>query len=88
MDTDRSALFLFGEAMGYTYAAALRATAATGVADRMADEPRGVAGLAADVGCDAAGLRRVLRMLAARGIVAEEGADRFRLMAAGGRAAQ
>jgi len=84
MDTDRSALFLFGEAMGYTYAAALRAAAATGVADHMADEPRGVAGLAADVGCDAAGLRRVLRMLAARGIVAEEGADRFRLTAAGG----
>jgi orsellinic acid C3-O-methyltransferase len=83
MDADRSALFLFGEAMGYTYAAALRAAAATGVADHMADEPRDIAGLAADTGCDAAGLRRVLRMLVARGIVAQEGQDRFRLTAAG-----
>ena len=84
MAADRSALFLFGEAIGYTDAAALRAAAATGVADHMADEPRSVAGLAADVGCDAAGLRRVLRMLAARGMVVEEGADRLRLTAAGG----
>ena len=83
MDSDRSALFLFGEAMGYTYAAALRAAAATRVADHMADEPRDVAGLAADTGCDAAGLRRVLRMLVARGIVAQEGPNGFRLMAAG-----
>jgi len=83
MHVERSALFLFGEAIGYTYAAALRAAAAIGVADHMADEPRDVASLAADVGCDVAGLRRVLRMLAARGIVAAEGSDRFRLSAAG-----
>jgi orsellinic acid C3-O-methyltransferase len=83
MNAERSALFLFGEAMEYTYAAALRAAAAIGVADHMTDGPRDVSVLAADVGCDAAGLRRVLRMLAARGIVAADGTDRFRLTAAG-----
>lgn len=83
MDPDRSALFLFGEAMGFAYAAALRAAAAVGVADHMAGDARDVAELAAATGCDAAGLRRVLRMLAARGIVAPEGPDGFRLTAAG-----
>lgn len=83
MDADRSARFLVSEAMGYTYAAALRAAAVLGVADHMADEACDVAGLAAAAGCDAAGLRRVLRMLAARGIVSPEGPDHFRLTAAG-----
>src|SRR4051794_34691353 len=70
MDSDRSALFLFGEAMAYSYAAALRAAAVLRVADRMGDQPRGVADLAAETGCAATALRRVLRTLAARGIVA------------------
>jgi SAM-dependent methyltransferase len=83
MDSDQSALFLFGEAMAFTYSAALRAAAAIGLADHMGDEPREVAGLAAEVGCDAAGLRRLLRMLAARGIVSEDDGDRFRLTARG-----
>jgi orsellinic acid C3-O-methyltransferase len=83
MDADRSALFLVSEAMGYTYAAALRAAAVLGVADHMADEACDVAALAAATDCDAAGLRRVLRMLAARGIVAPEGPNHFRLTAAG-----
>jgi len=83
MDSDRSALFLFGEAMAYSYAAALRAAAVLRVADRMGDQPRGVADLAAEIGCAAAALRRVLRTLAARGIVAAEEPDSFRLLAAG-----
>ena len=80
---DQSALFLVSEAMSYTYAAALRAAAALGVADHMADEACDVATLAKVTESDAAGLRRVLRLLAARGIVSTEGPDRFRLTAAG-----
>ena len=83
MDAERSAFFLFGEAMGYAYAAALRAAAVIGVADHMRDRPCDLVDLAANTGCDAAGLRRVLRTLAARGVVAEEGRDRFRLLPAG-----
>ncbi|ATY16425.1 methyltransferase [Amycolatopsis sp. AA4] len=80
---DQSALFLVSEAMSYTYAAALRAAAVLGVADHLADDARDADTLAEATGCDAAGLRRVLRLLVARGIVSPDGPDRFRLTAAG-----
>ncbi|MGW5666928.1 methyltransferase [Micromonospora sp. NPDC003776] len=79
MNERESALFLYEEAMGYTYAAALRAAAELGVADAMADGWCTAAQLAEAVGADAGRLRRVLRLLAARGIVMEDGAGRFAL---------
>ncbi|WP_189046913.1 methyltransferase [Micromonospora sonchi] len=71
MDRLQSALALYQEAMGYTYAAALRAAATVNVADHLADGPRTAAELAAATGTDADGLRRVLRLLAARDVVQE-----------------
>lgn len=79
MNERESALFLYEEAMAYTYAAALRTAASLGVADAMAGGPRTAAELAGMVGVDARGLRRVLRLLAARGIVTEDGLGRFAL---------
>lgn len=71
MDRLQSALALYQEAMGYTYAAALRAAATMNVADHLADGPRTVTELAAATGTDVNGLRRVLRLLAARDVVHE-----------------
>ncbi|MER7333909.1 MULTISPECIES: methyltransferase [unclassified Micromonospora] len=71
MDRLQSALALYEEAMGYTYAAALRAAAAVGVADHLVDGPRTPAELAAATGTDADALRRVLRLLAVRDVVRE-----------------
>jgi hypothetical protein len=79
----QSALYLFEEAMAFTYSAALRVVAALGVADQLAGGARPVADLAAAVGVDAGPLGRILRLLAGRGIFAEEPDGRFRLAAAG-----
>lgn len=77
MNDRESALFLYEEAMAYTYAAALRTAAELGVADAMTNGPRTAGELAGAVGADPGRLRRVLRLLAARGIVAEDDAGRF-----------
>lgn len=82
-DDRRSALFLFEEAMAFTYSAALRAVTALGVADHLGAGPRPVAEVAAAVGVEADPLRRLLRLLAARGIFAEDADGRVRLTAAG-----
>lgn len=74
-----SAIFLYEEAMGYTYAAALRAAVLVGVADHLPDGPRPVAELARETGADPGGLHRVLRLLAARGVFRETGDGRFEL---------
>jgi orsellinic acid C3-O-methyltransferase len=79
MGEHESALFLYQEAMAYTYSAALRAAAEVGLGDALGDRTRTVDELAAATGTTADGLYRVLRLLAARGIVAEVGAGRFRL---------
>ena len=79
MDERESALFLYEEAMAYTYSAALRVAARVGLGDALAGGTRTLDELAAATGADAGGLYRVLRLLAARGIVAEAGAGRFRL---------
>ncbi|WP_018585177.1 methyltransferase [Salinispora arenicola] len=71
MDRLQSALALYAEAMGYTYAAALRAAATIGVADHLRGRPRTAAELATATGTDPDALRRVLRLLAARDIVRE-----------------
>ncbi len=81
--TVASALFLFEEAMAFTYAAALRAAAALGVADHLAGGPRRAAELAAATGAEVDGLARVLRLLATRGIVRQDGEGRFHLEEAG-----
>lgn len=71
-DDQRSALFLLDESMSFLYAATLRAVALAGVADHLAGGPRPVSELAAATGTDAGYLARALRLLASRGIVAEE----------------
>lgn len=83
MDAQQSALFLFEEAMGFTYSAALRAAAELGVADHLADGPRTTAELAAATGTGQDALYRILRLLAARDVVREEEPGRFRLTARG-----
>ena len=65
--------------MGYLFSAALRAVAALGVADHLPRGPRPVAELAAEVGADPLNLYRALRLLATRGIFAEDDAGRFAL---------
>ncbi|WP_052423944.1 methyltransferase [Nonomuraea candida] len=81
---DRDATrFLIDEALGYVYAGALRAAAAIGVADRLADGPLTVAELAGRTGVHADGLRRVLRVLATRGVFEELPDGRFGLTAVG-----
>ncbi|MER7050578.1 methyltransferase [Streptomyces jumonjinensis] len=79
----RAAAVVIDEAMSYVCAAALRAVAATGVADHLAAGPRTPAELAAASGVDAGNLRRVLRLLATRGLFAEDAEGRFGLTEAG-----
>ncbi|MFI6588426.1 methyltransferase [Embleya sp. NPDC050493] len=79
-----SAAYLIDEALAYLYPAALRAAAVVGVADHLADGPRTPAELAGPTGTDPAYLHRVLRLLATRGLFAEDGTGAFRLTAAGG----
>ncbi|MCI3270247.1 methyltransferase [Streptomyces cylindrosporus] len=82
-DSRGSAAFLIDESLGFLIPAALRAAAAVGVADHLADGPRTPAELAAATGTDARNLHRVLRLLATRGVFAEDGEGRFALTAAG-----
>jgi hypothetical protein len=56
---------------GFLTTQALYVAAERGIADSLADGPRTAADLAADVGTDAGSLHRVLRLLAAEGILAE-----------------
>src|SRR5262245_37893717 len=53
LDARQSALFLFDEAMAFTYSAGLRAVAALGVADQFADGARSIVDVAAAVGVPA-----------------------------------
>ncbi|MGV9270960.1 methyltransferase [Kitasatospora sp. NPDC003701] len=79
----RSSAFLTDEALGFLFPAALRAAADVGVADHLADGPRTPAELATATGTDARSLHRVLRLLATRGVVAEDESGRFTLTDAG-----
>jgi hypothetical protein len=65
--------------MGYLFSAALRVAAVLGVADHLTQGPRPVAELAEAVGADSLNLHRTLRLLATRGIFAEDDAGRFAL---------
>lgn len=64
---------------GFMVAKMLYAAAELGIADRLAGGPRSSAELAADSDAHEPSLRRLLRGLAAVGIVAQTGPDRFEL---------
>jgi hypothetical protein len=66
---------------GYVVSRALYVVAELAVADRLAERPKTAAELAASTGANEDALRRVLRMLAARGVFAEEESTRFGLTA-------
>ncbi|MBF8191448.1 SAM-dependent methyltransferase [Nonomuraea sp. K274] len=78
-----SASSLLDEALAYVYPAALRAVATVGVADHLADGPLTVTALASRAGVEEDSLRRVLRVLATRGVFEELGDDRFGLTTVG-----
>ncbi|MER7842320.1 methyltransferase [Kitasatospora sp. NPDC096077] len=79
----RSNALLVDEVLGFLFAAALRAAAEVGVADHLAKGPGTPADLAAATGTDARNLYRLLRLLATRGLVAEDESGRFALTEAG-----
>ncbi|MEU3405074.1 methyltransferase [Streptomyces sp. NPDC006670] len=68
---------------GHVHAAALRAVAVHRIADHLADGPRTPEELGGLSGTDAGALRRVLRLLAVRGLFHEDERGRFRLEPAG-----
>ncbi|OLF09576.1 methyltransferase [Actinophytocola xanthii] len=70
---------VLSEAMGYVYAAAMRAAVELEIAERLADGPRLPEELAADAGADAPSLARLLRFLATRGVFREDAEGRFHL---------
>ncbi|MFJ8232828.1 methyltransferase [Streptomyces sp. NPDC094448] len=79
----RSNALIVAQALEFLYPAALRAAAAVGVADHLADGPRTPAELAAATGTDEQSLHRVLRLLATRGLFEQDGTGRFGLTADG-----
>jgi hypothetical protein len=74
-----SAQHLLDEALGFLYAAALRAAAITGVADHLGAGPRTAAELAKLTGTDPEFVERMLRLLVARNLFSEDADCRFQL---------
>jgi hypothetical protein len=68
---------VLNEALGYAYPAALRAAVLLGVADHLADGPRGIAELADRTGANSSALYRILRLLATKGVFRETEDGRF-----------
>jgi hypothetical protein len=68
---------------GYLVTQLLYVAAKLGIGDSLADEPRTADSLAQDLGVEADALRRVMRGLAAEGILDERPGGRFELTAAG-----
>lgn len=66
---------LMGLAGGYRVSQALYVAATLGIADELKDGPRGVDDLARATNSDAAALYRLLRFLAAHGVLREEGGN-------------
>jgi orsellinic acid C3-O-methyltransferase len=77
--TAASTLLLLEEATLFTYSAALRAAAALGVADHLAEGPRTPAELSAACVAGADGLHRIMRLLAGHDVFREDEAGRFHL---------
>jgi len=67
------------ELADYAVPFAIRTVSTLGIADQLADGPMPVAELAAATGTDASALRRLLRILVARDVLAEVAPDRFGL---------
>lgn len=67
----------------YSFAFALRAVAAVGVADHLADGPRHIADLAQRTSCDRHGLIRVMRALTTKAVFAEHTDETFSLQPIG-----
>lgn len=80
-DRERAALFLLEQTMGYAYPAALRTAALLDIADHLAAGPKSLEELARASQTDEMKLRRVLRLLASRGVFSEDDAGRFALTA-------
>ncbi|MFL6127408.1 methyltransferase [Actinophytocola sp.] len=76
---NEAAAFILDEIVGYMYAAALRAAAATNLADHLRDGPRTADELAELTGYAASAIHRVLRLLATKGVFSEQEPGRFRL---------
>jgi len=74
---------LFQLGIGHYVSRALDLAARLGVADLLADGPRGVAELASRCEADPAALRRVLRLLVATGVFSEDDSGRFGLLPMG-----
>lgn len=74
---------LFRLVTGYYVSCAIHAAAQLGIADLMKDGPQSHEALAMASGTHAASLRRVLRLLASAGVMAEEPDGRFSLTAIG-----
>ena len=70
-------------ASGHILARAIHAAAELGLADRLADGPSSAETLAAECGCDALALSRLLRFLARKGLLETDGAEVYGLTEAG-----
>ena len=77
------AISQLAELCDYSVAFALRAVAAIGVADQLADGPLQIDELAQRTGCSPRSLARALRMLALKSVFTEDPADTFALAPAG-----
>ncbi|GHF47208.1 O-methyltransferase [Streptomyces mashuensis] len=74
---DVAAQLLMEQALGHLHTAALRSAAELRIADHLGAGPRTPEELAGTIGADATVLRRVLRLLASRGIFREDEAGAF-----------
>ncbi|HET9853273.1 MAG TPA: methyltransferase [Candidatus Limnocylindrales bacterium] len=74
---------LGGLLFGYRVSQAVSVAAALGVADTLATGPRASEELAAELGCDPAAFYRLVRLLAASGVLEEDAERRFSLTPVG-----
>jgi hypothetical protein len=79
VSAQESAFFLLDRSFDHVYAAGLATVAALGVADHLADGPRTAAELAEATASHGPFLRRVLRLVATRGVLHEDEEGRFAL---------
>lgn len=77
------AISALAEMADYSFAFAIRAVGAIGVADHLSDGPRHVDHLAEKTGCSRHGLIRVMRALVTKSVFFEEPAETFGLMPMG-----
>ena len=83
MSAQESAYFLLDGAFDYMYSAALATVAALGVADHLVDGPRTAEELGEATASHAPFLRRVMRLVATRGVLQEDESGRFHLSSVG-----